>query len=120
MAELSWLESTPTDARDSLAAGLKLGMDFRDTSQRLQMAHQKIASDERATALDAQVRREQIMSNFQRAVTQTALTKAYHDSQLGLQKSRLALENQKLIQSTQEKAKILADRQGYANAVAGG
>ncbi len=122
-----WLEARPTDTAESLTRGLQLGMEMREARDRHQMAQQQIgmeqqrlAASERNTALEAQIRRETIIANFQRAQTQTAMTKAYHDAQLGLEKGRLDLETQKLEQATQEKVAALADRQGYALAIASG
>jgi hypothetical protein len=86
----------------------------------LGLQHQRLAASERQTAMEAQIHRETILSNFNRAQTQAALTQAYHQATLGIAKSRLDQEGQKLQAATQEKALALADRQNYAMAVAGG
>ena len=95
-------------------------MSWRDSNERLNLAKQKLAASERAAALNAQVKRELIVSNFQRAQTQAAVAKAYHDSMIGLANNRLDIEKKKLDVTTQTQTKVISDTVGYANAVASG
>jgi len=128
MSELpSWLEARPTDARDSLMAGLQLGMQFREVKQRHAMAQQQLGlekqrldASQKNAALMAQVRREGINANLQRALTQLELTKSYHDAALGLAKSRIDQEGQKIQQAKSKTTREAFDTVGYANAVASG
>ena len=98
----------------------RLQQSAAQSTAQLGMESQRLAASERQAAMETQIRRETILSNFQRAQTQTAMTQAYHQAQLGIAKSRLEQEGQKLRAATQEKALALADRQNYAMFVAGG
>ena len=129
-----WLNFSPQTFAGAAEAGIRLRQSQEQIgleAQRLQqsaaqsaaqlgMESQRLAASERQAAMESQIHRETLLSNFQRSQTQAAVTQAYHAATLGLAKSRLDQESQKLQAATQEKALALADRQNYAMAVAGG
>jgi hypothetical protein len=121
MAELPpWLDIKPNESVNSMLAGYKLGLEEREGNQRMALAKQKLGAYERKSSLDAQVKREQILSNFQREQTQAAVADAYHKSMTGLAKQRLDFEYQNKQREFQAKAAEISDTVGYANAVANG
>jgi hypothetical protein len=98
----------------------RLAQSAGQATAQLGMEGQRLAAQERQAMMEAQIHRETILSNFQRAQTQAAMTQAYHQATLGIAKNRLDLEGQKLHQGVQTRAKEISDTVGYANAVATG
>ena len=119
-----WLDIGPRDFAAAKEAGIRLGQGQQDidlehqklaqsasqfqqqlvqqarqAAAALQFRQQELAVSQKLAGMEAQVKQETIQSNLQRATTQSALTKAYHDAQLGLEQNKLDLEKQKVAQT---------------------
>jgi hypothetical protein len=121
------LDVTPAQFGQAAAEGARVNLQRQELAQhtaqanaQLGMEQQRLDASERQAAMEAQIRRETLVANFQRSQTQAAVAQAYHQATLGIAKNRLNLESQKLQQATQDKASTLADRQNYAMSIAGG
>jgi hypothetical protein len=115
-----WLDTRSDYLANSLATGFQLGQKWREGNQRINLAKQQIAAKQNQTAMLYQLREDTLMANFQRAQTQAAQTKAYHDAQLGLAQRRVNIEGTKLKKGIQDKAKEISDNIGLANHLATG
>ena len=112
-----WLDVTPAQFGQAAAEGARVNLErsqlqqsAAESAQRLGMEQQRLDSAERQTAMENQIRRDQIAANFQRSQTQLAVAQAYHQNMIGLGKQRIGLEAAKLQQTAQDKAATLSDR----------
>lgn len=116
-----WLDVTPAQFGQAAAEGQRVNLERARLQQsahqaaaQLGLEAQRLAASERQAAMSAQIHREQVQANFQRAQSQQAMAKAYHDAQLGLQKQRLDLAGQKLQAGVQTAADQLNQKQQAA------
>jgi len=89
-------------------------------AQNLAQSKAELEAKQKQTMAENQMAEEQMKQNFLREQTTTALTNAYRQAQIGIEKGRLDQENQKTQAALKQAASVLADRKQYALAIANG
>ncbi len=134
----AWLDVTPAQFGQAAAEGARLNLSRQELAQRgqeenaklqmsaaasaaqLGMEQKRLAATEQQMAMQHQLREDMLASNFQRAQTQSAVARAYHEAMIGLGKQRLADTAAKTAQVHKEAAQALSDTQNFAMFIAGG
>jgi hypothetical protein len=113
-----WLDISPAQFGQAAAEGSRIRLQraqlqqsAADSAARLGMEQQRLNDAEKQTAMDNQIRQQQIAANFQRAQTQTAVTQAYHQAMIGLGKQRIEDAATKTATAHQTAARMLDDRE---------
>ena len=113
-----WLDISPAQFGQAAAEGSRIRLQRAQLQQsaaesaaRLGLEQQRLTDAEKQTAMENQIRQQQIAANFQLAQTQTAVTQAYHQAMIGLGKQRLQDAATKTATAHQTAAAVLADRE---------
>ncbi len=133
-----WLDVTPAQFGQAAAEGARLNLSRQELAQRgqeenarlqmsaaasaaqLGMEQKRLAATEKQMAMQHQLREDMLASNFQRAQTQSAVARAYHEAMIGLGKQRLADTAAKTAQVHKDAAQALSDTQNFSMFIAGG
>jgi len=89
-----WLQ--PTDAIGAMSAGAQIGQRGASLSQNFQIAQERLEAEERMAERDAQVKEETMRMQQMRESQQMAMEDAYNQARIGLQKSDLDMQAQRM------------------------
>lgn len=122
-----WLDFSPSLFVQAKEAGLRLGQSQQQIhNDRIRIANeasqaaaalaqrgQELAAQQKANALRAKIEQEQLQNNFLTNQSRQAIASAYNEARIGLRRNQLE-------RTAADKSAEIADRIGYANAIANG
>ena len=115
-----WLDITPAQFAQAAEAGQRLKLNKQELAQRAAeaaAAHaqqgQALAARQQTAQLQHDAKTQAMQMAFQKAQAQQAISKAYHDAQIGMEQSKLE-------ETKKNKDYEITQTQGYLHAVASG